>query len=378
MLDRFGPWSSALGDGMSPHLDTFWKRRLSLLDSTRTARFAPTRRDGFLLGLLAIAAFGLPTLHLASAQSPNPDKYRGPSRIYVRANFNNPNDGQSKDLSGLFAIDPETGTRTKLVDDLGYRVRVSPDGRTLAISKSGWSGGRQIDDVGIWTIDSEGRGEKRKIADFGGTVSWSPDSKQIIVSRGLTPITVGDEDKLHETWRMNADGSGATRLPIPASDEVDDWSPDGRWVVTVSDRKEPKFPNYQLYVMHLDGTDQRLITEGVGGNVYPRFSPDGKQVAYLYWDNKQHNLRVVNTDGSGRRVLINEENDVSHDFPVWSPDGKSIAYRMQTWERDPKDGHKFMSVGKSKPMLGVIDADGKNPRTIKLPPALYIESPDWR
>ena len=378
MLDRFGPWSSAFGDGLSPHLDTFWKRRLSLLASTRTARFAPTRRDGFLLGLLAIVALGLPTLHLASAQSPKSDKYRGPSRIYVRANFNNPNDRQGEDLSGILAIDPETGAQTKRVDDLGYWVRVSPDGRTLAISKSGWSGGYQIEDVGLWTIDAEGKGEKRKIADFGGVVSWSPDSKQLIVSRGTKRIIVGDEDKIHENWLMNADGSKATRLSIPASDEVGDWSPDGQWVVTVSDRKEPKFPNYQLYVMHLDGTEQRLITEGVGGNVYPRFSPDGKQVAYLYWDNKQHNLRVVNTDGSGRRVLINEDDDVSPDFPVWSPDGKSIAYRLQTWGRDPKDGHKTMMAGKSRPMLGLIDSDGKNSRTLKLPPALYIESPDWR
>ena len=38
MLDRFGPWSSALGDGQSPHLSTFWKRRLALLASARTAR----------------------------------------------------------------------------------------------------------------------------------------------------------------------------------------------------------------------------------------------------------------------------------------------------------------------------------------------------
>ena len=31
MLERFGPWSSALGDGLSPHLSSFWKRRLTLL-----------------------------------------------------------------------------------------------------------------------------------------------------------------------------------------------------------------------------------------------------------------------------------------------------------------------------------------------------------
>ena len=42
MFDHFDPWLTALGDGTSPHLSTLWKRRMSLLESTLTARHATT------------------------------------------------------------------------------------------------------------------------------------------------------------------------------------------------------------------------------------------------------------------------------------------------------------------------------------------------
>ncbi len=378
MLDRFGPWSSALGDGMSPHLDTFWKRRLSLLASTRTARFEPTRRDGLLLGMLAIAAFGLPTLHLASAQSPNLAKSPGPGRIYVRANFNT---GQTTDpaQNGLFAIDPGTATRTKLLDDFGFSIRVSPDGRTVALSRAGWTGGdREVEGAGLWTIESEGKGEKRKIANFGGTLSWSPDSRQIMVSKSSPKNKKLSEGWSHETWRMNADGSGATKLTIADTEEIDDWSPDGRLLVSVSDRQQPKGSGYQLYVMRPDGTEQHLISSGTGLNVYPRFSPDGLQVAYLHQERGVDSLWVVNVDGSGRRMIVPERDNVAPGKFCWSPDGKSIVYRVQTWE-PAGDGKKIISSGeKSKPGLVLVDSDGKNPRPIQFPPARWVESPDWR
>ena len=80
--------------------------------------------------------------------------------------------------------------------------------------------------MGVWTLDADGKGEKRRVADFGGVTSWSPDGKQLIVAKWLSKPQ--DDDMRHETWRFNADGSGATKLPIPETDEVDDWSPDGQ------------------------------------------------------------------------------------------------------------------------------------------------------
>lgn len=379
MLDRFGPWSSALGDGTSPHLSTLWKRRMSLLESTRRARRAPTRRDWLQMVLAAATALVLPTLHLALADGAAAVKAPGGGKIYVRANFDT-GDGKDESLRGIFAIDPETGEKTRVVDDILFRLRVSPDGRTLALSRAAWRGPdkkEHTENVGTWTVDARGKGEKRKIADFGGVVSWSSDGKQVIVSRGLS--NADDDHTRHEAWRMSADGTGAVRLPIPGTDEVDDWSPDGRWLVTVSDRHPPLGSGYQLYVVRPDGTDERRLTEGKGLNVYPRFSPDSRQIAYHHQERGKDSLWVVNLDGTGRRLLAEEQGNEKLGSLSWSPDGKTLSYEVENWERDAKgQAHSIGDFRKADPRLAVINADGTNSRRLGLPLARWVEMGDWR
>lgn len=379
MLDRFGPWSTALGDGASPNLSTLWRRRMSLLESVRTARHATTRRDWLQMSLAAASALALPTLHLAFADDAGVVKTSGKGRIYVRGNFDT-GDGKDEALSGFFAIDAGSLTKTKVLDDSPARCRVSPNGRTLAVSRSGWWGpDHQLhnEDVGTWAIDTHGKAEKRKIADFGGVTCWSPDGKQIIVSKGLSKPD--DDDMRHEAWRFNVDGTGITKLPIPVTDEVDDWSLDGLWLVTVSDRHPPHGRGYQLYIMRPDGTGQRRLTEGQGLNVYPRFSPDSRQIAYLHQERGKNSLWIVNIDGSGRRLVVEEQGNESVGALSWAPDGKSLIYKVENWERDDKgQAHSISDFKKADPRLAVINSDGTNNRRLNLPLARWIESPDWR
>ncbi|MEJ7637889.1 MAG: hypothetical protein WKF75_07895 [Singulisphaera sp.] len=181
-----------------------------------------------------------------------------------------------------------------------------------------------------------------------------------------------------ETWRFNTDGSGATKLPIPETDEVHDWSSDGRWLVTVSDRHPPHGSGYQLYLMRPDGTDQRRLTEDRGLNVCPRFSPDGRRIAYLHQERGENSLWVVNIDGSGRRQVFQEVNDTSPGQVCWSPDGKALAYKLEDWQRD-ENGKKFISDGeKANPRIAIMDDDGKNSRPLNLPRVGWINAFDWR
>ncbi|MEJ7637888.1 MAG: hypothetical protein WKF75_07890 [Singulisphaera sp.] len=115
MIERFGPWSSALAEGLSPHLSTFWKRRLELLGSAHAARRALTRRDWLKLSVGGAAACAVPTLHLASADGPDVAKGPSPGRIYIQANFKT-GGGHDDALAGIFAIDPATATRTRVSD----------------------------------------------------------------------------------------------------------------------------------------------------------------------------------------------------------------------------------------------------------------------
>jgi tricorn protease-like protein len=374
MPNRFGPWSSALGDGLSPHLSTFWKRRLALLASARASRPTLTRRDWLKMSAVGATACALPTIHFATADEPVVANAADPGKIYIHANLVTGVGNDSVD--GIFAVDPETANWTK-ISDLGDQIRVSRDGKTLALSRSGKNAdGTEIDGAGVWTLDVEGAGEKRQVADFGGLTSWSPDGKQLIVMKWLSKPQ--DDNMLHETWRFNVDGSDAAKLPIPETDEVDDWSPDGKWFVTVSDRHPPNGSGYQLYIMRPDGTEQRRLTEGGGLNVYPRFSPDSRRIAYLHQEHSENSLWVVNLDGTGRRLLLKEENDTMPDHFCWSPDGKSLACLLEDWERD-EAGKKFISdPEKANRRIVIISDDGKKTRPLDLPRAKWIGAPDWR
>jgi dipeptidyl aminopeptidase/acylaminoacyl peptidase len=378
MRDRFGPWSTALGDGPSTHLSTFWKRRLALLGAARSAALSPSRRQRILVCGAALLALMLPTLHLVSAEGPGAAKAPDAGRIYVRANFDT-GDGNDETLKGIFAIDPETLTRTRLCDDFAFFCRISPDGRKAALSRTGWTGPdhHEIDGAGVWTLDVGGKGEKGKIADFGGTISWSPDSKQIIVSKSR-PGGNENEPRRNETWRLNIDGTAAIRLKVPDTDEIDDWSPDGQWLVAVSDRDAPHGSGYQLYLMRPDGTAQRRLTEGRGLNVYPRFSPDSREIAYLHQERGRNSLWIVNLDSGGRRLLVQEQGNENVGELCWSPDGKRLIYEIENWEQDERGKHSSPDFRKSDPRLVIIDRDGTNNRRLKLPPARWLENNDWR
>src|SRR5690348_15129228 len=59
-------------------------------------------------------------------------------------------------------------------------------------------------------------------------------------------------------------------------------SPDGRWIAyTVGVvNKEANRTSTQIYVMSVDGSNKRQITNGTSSSSGPRWSPDGARIAY--------------------------------------------------------------------------------------------------
>jgi len=62
----------------------------------------------------------------------------------------------------------------------------------------------------------------------------------------------------------------------PASDEYPRWSPDGRWIAFTSNRGG----KYQIYVMDADGGNIRRVTSGPDDAIEEGWSADGKSIAY--------------------------------------------------------------------------------------------------
>jgi eukaryotic-like serine/threonine-protein kinase len=101
------------------------------------------------------------------------------------------------------------------------------------------------------------------------------------------------------------------------------WSPDGKKVAFVSDRSGV----YEIWMIDADGTNLRQITfTGRPGTSFPLFSPDGAQL--LFRSNKLSYLLDLSRDLKEQtpQPLPPQENE--GDYFVawdWSPDGKKLA-----------------------------------------------------
>jgi Tol biopolymer transport system component len=158
------------------------------------------------------------------------------------------------------------------------------------------------------------------------SLAWSPDSRELVYSMGGS------------LWRQKVGtGTGvAQQLTTVSYDYQPDWSPDGRWVVYSSYRNDA----VELWILELaSGAAKPLLANGAV-NVEPRFSPDGKRIAFVSTlFNKRFHIFTADIDeGTLRNVerLTGEHKSelpryyysaYDHEIsPVWTRDGRSIIY----------------------------------------------------
>jgi imidazolonepropionase-like amidohydrolase/Tol biopolymer transport system component len=79
-----------------------------------------------------------------------------------------------------------------------------------------------------------------------------------------------------------------------------------------------------LYTVPIGGGDAHALTEGIEWNVEPRFSPDGRTIAFISDRGGGDNLWLMNADGSNLRAVTKEDEHLVHN-PSWSPDGQYLV-----------------------------------------------------
>ncbi len=111
-----------------------------------------------------------------------------------------------------------------------------------------------------------------------GDPDLSPDGKLLVV-----PVTRYDVDKnkgYTDLWLIPAAGGAARQLTSDdASDSDPRFSPDGKWIAFVSKRGEDK--ESQLYVIAIDGGEARRVTRVPTGVSAPKWFPDSKRIAFI-------------------------------------------------------------------------------------------------
>ncbi len=78
-----------------------------------------------------------------------------------------------------------------------------------------------------------------------------------------------------------------------------------------------------IYTMPIAGGTPTRIAEGLAYEHQPRFSPDGKRIAFTSDRGGGDNIWVMNVDGSDKRQLTNEDFRLLNQ-PSWSPDSRFI------------------------------------------------------
>ena len=160
-----------------------------------------------------------------------------------------------------------------------------------------------------------------------------------------------------DIYVMDLSSRSTTRLTTdPAIDVSASYAPTGRDIVFNSDRGGSP----QLYTMRSDGSNVKRISFGKGRYSAPVWSPRGDLIAFVKSQNGQFSIGVMNTDGSGERILTTSYLD---EGPTWSPNGRVILFSRESQGRNAKSE------------VWSIDLSGRNLR--KMPTPGQASDPAW-
>lgn len=152
---------------------------------------------------------------------------------------------------------------------------------------------------------------------------WSPDGQFLLyVADGGR---IGGEKMGLDIWIINADGSNPVNLSQSIGDDYDPvWHPEGEKIAFVSTRVQGF---RQIFFMDKNGGNQKFITLGFGIEYYPAWSPDGVWLAFsVSFNGSYPQLWLRNQFGQDPKPfdVSTKIKEVVH--PRFSPDGKYIAY----------------------------------------------------
>ncbi len=130
-----------------------------------------------------------------------------------------------------------------------------------------------------------------------------------------------DEKTKREAWDVDNPPGPSYNISIDADEGTWmslDVSPDGSQLVFdfLGD----------LFLLSIDGGEARALTEGMAWDIQPRFSPDGKSIAFISDRDGADNLWLISTDGE-RPVQVSKEDFRLVHNPAWEPGGNYVAVR---------------------------------------------------
>jgi len=329
--------------------------------------------------------------------------------FHSRREFNTP-----VSVGSIFAVSPDGGLPTKLIDCSGSYGVLSPDGRTLAFVRGSvpwWRRGyRGSADREIWLKSLDGT-PAVQFTDFDGTDTdpmWSPDGTELYF--------LSDRDGVTNVWAKPIAGGEARRVSNFATDgvvhaqtarngskiacELDgkihtvDPATGEHKTVPIKAPSDLKHNQVELKSLSRKASEIALSSDGkqiafvVRGEIFAMkaskakkwvrltetaaredglsWGPKGKKLAFCSDRNGSRDIFVMRSADPKEKRLSHSRRrkttplvttDAPEYAPLWSPDGKQIAYL------------------KGRGDLYVMDSDGKNSKLLAEGP--FVSSVAW-
>jgi Tol biopolymer transport system component len=194
--------------------------------------------------------------------------------------------------------------------------------------------------------------KRQSVGDSAYASMPSPDGKQVAYT--------WHQDGIYELRVVGLDGSEPRVLYRNAETtwvRPPDWSPDGKSILTALDRKDGT--SQMVLVSVRDGSVRVLKSFDERSLGRPRFSPDGRYIAYAFPQRPgsvEKDIFVLALDGGRETPLVQHPaNDVD---PDWTPDGKRILFlsdrtgTMGAWWIQVAEGKSQGTPELVKPDLG--------------------------
>jgi Tol biopolymer transport system component len=191
----------------------------------------------------------------------------------------------------LYTSNPDGSDLRRLTTNPLYdaEATLSPDGQTIVFTSL------RDGDIDVYTMSVDGSNLRRLTDELGydGGPFFSHDGRRIVWRRSVL-VTARDSADYRalvaqnlvrpsrmEVWVMDVDGSNKRQVTdLGGANFAPYFTPDDRRIIFASNHTNPRGRNFDLFLINVDGTGLERVTTHGDFDGFPMFSPDGLHLVF--------------------------------------------------------------------------------------------------